>query len=240
MTPSIPTIRPFDPDDLPAMQRVRQAAFEPVFRSFRDIVGERIAVIAFADADTEQAKLLDDICAAGSGHHVVVMTLDGEIVGFVSFTADIEKRTGEIGLNAVHPDHAGRGFGTRMYAHVLARMRELGMAVATVGTGADPSRATARRAYEKAGFNAAIPSLCRTGCFEPPVRSRRLLDLALQLQGASAAFYASTSSVTVVGGGTGNPSAFSPLMWKRIASLISASTASTAGPVATHPGRSGT
>ena len=39
----------------------------------------------------------------------------------------------------------------------LARMREAGMRVATVATGADPSHAPARRAYEKAGFTVQIP-----------------------------------------------------------------------------------
>jgi len=159
MTTSRPNIRPFEPGDLPAMQRVRNAAFEPVFRSFRDIVGEKIAALALADADAEQAKLLDDICAADSTHHVLVVTIRDEIVGFVSFTIDAEKRIGEIGLNAVHPEHAGQGIGTEMYERVLARMKELGMAVATVGTGGDPSHAPARRAYEKAGFGPAIPSL---------------------------------------------------------------------------------
>ena len=130
-----------------------------MFRSFRAIVGEEIAALAFAHADAEQAKLLDGICAAGSGHQVLVVTLGDEVVGFVSFTVDAGKRTGEIGLNAVHPAHAGRGIGTAMYEHVLARMKELGMALATVGTGADPSHAPARRAYEKAGFGPAIPSV---------------------------------------------------------------------------------
>lgn len=154
-----PAIRPFQPDDLPALQRVRQAAFAPIFRSFRAIVGAKIAAIAFDRADDEQARLLDDICAAGSGHHVLVVTVGEDIVGFVSFTVDAARRTGEIGLNAVHPDHAGRGLGTWMYGHALARMKELGAAVATVGTGGDPSHAPARRAYEKAGFGPALPSV---------------------------------------------------------------------------------
>jgi hypothetical protein len=44
-------------------------------------------------------------------------------------------------------------------------MKEAGMQVATVSTGGDPSHAPARRAYEKAGFTASIPSNCwlRTG-----------------------------------------------------------------------------
>jgi GNAT superfamily N-acetyltransferase len=159
VTTLVPTIRPFEPGDLPGMQRVRQAAFEPIFQSFRDLVGEKIAAVAFADADAEQTKLLDELCAAGSGHDVLVMAIGEEVVGFVSFTADPAKRIGEIGLNAVHPDQAGRGLGTAMYEHVLARMRALGMEAATVGTGADPSHAPARRAYEKAGFGPALPSL---------------------------------------------------------------------------------
>ena len=159
MTASGPDIRPFEPGDLPAVQRVREAAFEPVFRSFRGIVGVEIAAVAFAHADAEQARLLDGICGAASGYQALVAAVGGEVVGFVTFTIDAEKRTGEIGLNAVHPEHAGRGVGTRMYERALARMREAGMVLATVSTGADPSHAPARRAYEKAGFGPALPSV---------------------------------------------------------------------------------
>jgi predicted N-acetyltransferase YhbS len=154
-----PDIRPFRPGDLPAMRRVREAAFGPVFRSFRGIVGAEIAAIAFARADAEQAELLDGICAAGSGHHVLVAAIGGEIVGFVSFTVDADQRTGEIGLNAVRLERAGRGVGAALYGHALARMKGLGAALATVSTGGDPSHAPARRAYEKAGFGAALPSV---------------------------------------------------------------------------------
>src|SRR3954451_2990666 len=123
VTASDPSVRPFEPGDLPALQHIRQAAFEPVFRSFREIVGAEIGAIAFAHADAEQAQLLDDVCAAGSGHHMLVVTVGEAIAGFVCFSLDAAKCTGEIGLNAVHPDHAGRGLGTWMYEHVLARMK---------------------------------------------------------------------------------------------------------------------
>jgi ribosomal protein S18 acetylase RimI-like enzyme len=159
MTLAAPDIRPFKPGDLPALQRIRRAAFAPVFRSFAEIVGTPIADIAFAEADAEQARLLDSICTSGSGHHLWVVTLGEKIVGFVSCTIDTDRRIGEIGLNAVHPDHAGQGVGTEMYRHVITRMKELGMAIVTVGTGDDPSHAPARRAYEKAGFGPAIPSV---------------------------------------------------------------------------------
>jgi len=158
VTASDPIIRPFAPADLPALQRIREAAFAPVFRSFRVAVGPEIAALAFAHADSDQAQLLNDICAAGSAHTVLVVVIGQETVGFISFTLDADRRTGEIGLNAIHPNHAGRGLGTWMYEHILVRMKALGAALATVGTGGDPSHAPARRAYEKAGFGPAIPS----------------------------------------------------------------------------------
>jgi GNAT superfamily N-acetyltransferase len=152
-------IRPFTSDDLPVLQRVRAAAFEPVFRSFREIVGGPIAAAALPGAEDEQARLLDELCGPGSRHEVLVATIDAEVAGFVSFTVDMRARMGEIGLNAVHPAQAGRGIGSAMYRHALARMRERGAIAVAVSTGADAGHAPARRAYEKAGFAAALPSV---------------------------------------------------------------------------------
>jgi ribosomal protein S18 acetylase RimI-like enzyme len=84
---------------------------------------------------------------------------DHLIVGFVSFSLDQTKRIGEIGLNAVHPDHAGQGIGTMLYDFAIDRMRGAGMLLATVGVGGDPNHGPAQRAYRKAGFGPAIPSL---------------------------------------------------------------------------------
>src|SRR5690606_34358639 len=134
-------IRDFEAADLPAMQALRKAAFEPIFRSFRQIVGPEIAAVAFAQADDDQAKLLEDVCAPGSGHHVLVAARSDAVVGCVSFTVDADTRIGEVGLAAVHPADAGRGLGTRLVEDALGRMRALGAAVATVGTGGDPSHA---------------------------------------------------------------------------------------------------
>jgi ribosomal protein S18 acetylase RimI-like enzyme len=152
-------IRPFRPADLPAMQELRRLAFRPVFQSFRDIVGEEIGEVAFSDADAEQSRLLKTLCGTGSGHQVFVVTVSDEVVGFVAFSLDEQKQLGEIGLNAMHPAHAGQGIGAAMYAFVLERMKSAGMKVATVSTGGDPSHAPARRAYEKVGFGQALPAV---------------------------------------------------------------------------------
>ena len=153
------TIRPFEAGDRPRLHEIREEAFRPVFRSFRDIVGDEIAPLAFAAAETEQAAHLDALCEPDTSSKLYVAELGPDIVGFMAVSLDHQKRIGEIGLNAVHPAHAGQGVGTRLYAHALAAMRDAGMTIASVGTGGDPSHAPARRAYEKAGFDVAIPSL---------------------------------------------------------------------------------
>jgi GNAT superfamily N-acetyltransferase len=97
--------------------------------------------------------------APDSGWEVFAAEQAGAVVGFVSIRMNHETRVGEIGLNAVHPEHAGKGLGTAMYEFAAARMKNAGMRVATVSTGGDPSHAPARRAYEKGGFAVHIPSV---------------------------------------------------------------------------------
>ena len=145
------------------LEEVRQAAFAPVFASFRSMLGEDIYNLAQAREDEAQGALLASLLAPASRWEVYVAEIAGAVVGFVSVQLNPETRVGEIGLNAVHPDHAGKGIGTAMYDFALACMTEAGMRVATVATGGDPSHAPARRAYEKAGFTVQIPSvwLCR-------------------------------------------------------------------------------
>lgn len=152
-------IKSFRPQDVEALQQIRELAFVPVFESFRHLVGPEIAEVALASAEAEQAQLLTKICALDSLEQLFVALLDGQIVGFVAVSLDKETRVGEIGLNAVHPDFSGRGIGTRLYRHAIEVMKAAGMKVASVGTGGDPSHAPARRAYEKAGFGPSIPSI---------------------------------------------------------------------------------
>jgi GNAT superfamily N-acetyltransferase len=151
-------MRPLAPGDLPRLQAIRQAAFAPIFQSFRDIVGPEIAALALAGSDAEQAGHLDEICGSRSEWRVGVVLVEDEVVGFISIKLD-DSGVGELGLNAVHPDHAGRGIGSWMYREALAELKHRGAKVATVGTGGDPSHAPARRAYEKAGFGPVIPSI---------------------------------------------------------------------------------
>ena len=145
------------------LQAIRRAAFAPVFASFRVLLVDEIYDLAQRRHDEAQGGYLTSLLAADSGWDLYVAQLGNEIVGFVSVQFNRETLVGEIGLNAVDPAWAGQGIGAAMYEFVLARMKEAGMQVATVSTGGDPSHAPARRAYQKVGFDAAIPSvwMCR-------------------------------------------------------------------------------
>lgn len=159
MSPDRPRIRRAEIADLPRLQEIREAAFAPVFASFRSLLGETIYDVAQANEDAAQAEYLTSLLDPSGEWHLYAGELSGEIVGFVSIRLDEDAGTGEIGLNAVHPDFGGRGIGTWLYDFVLDRMTEAGLKVATVSTGADSSHAPARRAYEKAGFSVGIPSV---------------------------------------------------------------------------------
>ncbi|WP_053233926.1 GNAT family N-acetyltransferase [Sandaracinus amylolyticus] len=146
-------------EHLPRFEQIRAAAFAPVFASFRAILGDELYELVQARDDAAQPALLASMLQPDSGWEVYAAQRAAIVVGFVSVRLDPTTKVGEIGLNAVDPDHAGHGIGTAMYDFALARMREAGMRAATVGTGGDPSHAPARRAYAKVGFDAAIPSV---------------------------------------------------------------------------------
>lgn len=152
-------IRRARPNDAIRLQAIRRAAFAPIFASFRSILGDEIYETAQRRDDDAQEGLLASMLVPDSPWALYVAELAHEIIGFVAIQLNRERKVGEIGLNALHPAHAGKGFGTAMYEFALSHMREAGMQIATVGTGGDPSHAPARRAYRKAGFDVEIPSV---------------------------------------------------------------------------------
>ena len=156
-------IRPVKSDEISRLQEIRQAAFAPVFASFRSILGDEIYELAQAKEDDGQETLFSSMLEPDSDWEVYTAELAGTVVGFLALQNNLDTYIGEIGLNAVDPDYSGKGIGTAMYNFAIARMKEVGMKVAIVATGGDPGHAPARRAYKKAGFTVEISSvwMCR-------------------------------------------------------------------------------
>jgi ribosomal protein S18 acetylase RimI-like enzyme len=161
MTPAeagTPTIRPLRPEDIDTICDIAVRAWEPVFAEFRRRMGD--AIFSAKHSAWREDK------AGQVRHHaqnhpdwVIVTELDGRVVGFLTFVIREQSSFGEIGNNAVDPDHQGRGFGSAQCERALEIFREKGLKHAEVWTGLDDSHAPARAQYEKVGFWQAWPAV---------------------------------------------------------------------------------
>jgi acetyltransferase (GNAT) family protein len=150
-------IRSFQDTDLDAIVELSLRAWEPVFESLREVLGDpiftRLHQPGWRDA---QAEAVRSSCV-DQGHDVFVAVADGEPVGFAT-----------VGLNAFH---VGMGVvdmiavATQLMRHSAEHMRAEGMDIAAVGTGGDPGHAPARAMYAASGYTAL-----------PVVRYLKLLD----------------------------------------------------------------
>ncbi len=149
--------RPEDTEDI-AVIAVR--AWEPIFREREGVLGEDLMRRERGGRDwrEEKGRQVRRHCEQ-LPDSVLVTELGGRVVGFLTFHGNRESGILEIGNNAVDPQHQGRGLGTAQYEYVLDWARENGFVYAKVGTGLDGCHAPARAAYQKAGFDMAIPAV---------------------------------------------------------------------------------
>lgn len=146
-------IRPVRDADVENLVRLSLLAWEPVFRSFEQLLGHAIYTRIWPDWRSGQREAIEAVCHDGEKTTVWVAEADGMVVGFVAYALH-EDRTGEVQLLAVHPEYQNRGIGTELNIFALQKMKDSGMVMARVETGGDPSHAPARRSYEKAGYTA--------------------------------------------------------------------------------------
>ena len=149
-------IVPAAEEHMEAIGDIAVAAWTPIREIFRRDMGDELYNAFFDGWQAEKRAGVQAQARSGRGY---VALLDGEVVGFISYAINKEKKTGEICGNAVNPEIRGKGIGPKMYEFVLNKMREEGAEYATVNTGLDDGHAPARRAYEKAGFKANLPSI---------------------------------------------------------------------------------
>lgn len=90
---------------------------------------------------------------------MLVALVEDDPAGLLVYKLDHETKTGEIEFLVVNPAYQQMGIATQLNQLVLDKMTEGGMSVAVVGTGGDPSHAPACRAYEKIGFDKALPTV---------------------------------------------------------------------------------
>ena len=144
-------IRPMRKEDIDGLVQLSLLAFEPIFRSFAQILGPDVYPTVYPDWKTSQSEGVKSACE-NEKIDVWVAELDGRVVGYIAYELHENDQSGEVQLLAVHPEYQNDGIGTALNHLALEKMQEAGMRVAVVGTGGDASHAPARRSYEKAGY----------------------------------------------------------------------------------------
>lgn len=150
------TIVPAKEEHLEIAGDIAVKAWTPIREEFKRLLGEEVYTPFFENWQTSKRNGVINNLKSGRGY---VALVDNHVAGFVSYSVDMDKKTGEILANAVDSQFSGMGIGTMMYCFVLDKMRQEGMLHATVLTGGDDAHAPARHSYEKAGFEKFLPSV---------------------------------------------------------------------------------
>ena len=153
------SIRPAGAGDMDAVCDIAKRAWERVHDSFRNMMGAEMHDELCANwREGKAAQIRSHFDRAPEWVYVVVAE-EGAIAGFVTFRIETEKSLGTLGNNAIDPNIQGKGLGTAMYQFALDLFREMGLRFATVHAGLDEGHASARKAYERAGFDVALPEV---------------------------------------------------------------------------------
>lgn len=145
-------VRPSRSEDLPGIVEFALRAWEPVYASLREVLGDGIFLRLHPDWKADQAAAVSSSCT-GADRDVFVAVVDGRPVGFAAVALNaFHERMGVIDIIATDPDYQRRGVAKRLTAAALDHMRESGMDIAVVETGGDAGHAPAREAYTAAGF----------------------------------------------------------------------------------------
>jgi ribosomal protein S18 acetylase RimI-like enzyme len=159
-------IRPYDEGDLDAIVDLSLRAWEPIFGSLREVLGEAIfARLHRPDWRAVQAEAVRSTCT-NDERSVFVAAAEGRAVGFVAVALDaFHEGMGVVDIVAVDPAYQRRGIAGQLMDRAVEHMRAEGMDIAVVETGGDAGHGPARDLYESLGYTAL-----------PVVRYLKLLD----------------------------------------------------------------
>ena len=153
------SIREMEPRDHERVLEIALVAFAPVYAEDEQILGEELFAWVHPDWREEKKHQIQWAFQKDTWT-VLVAERDNVVIGFVTFGPNYVGNGGEIGNNAVHPDYQRQGVSQLLYREVLRRMHAAGYKYVTVNSGdGDTTNLPAFRAYKKAGFNIALPSV---------------------------------------------------------------------------------
>ena len=149
-------IRLAEERDVERLVSIARNEWSAVYDGYRDQLGDELFAMVYpTPLDTKEAQ----IRGVALGGCCYVTEIDGTVAGFVTYQYDEKLKIGAISNNAVSAEFRGMGIAPRMYEFIFELLRSKGALAVRVMTGLDDAHAPARRAYEKAGFSANLPSV---------------------------------------------------------------------------------
>jgi GNAT superfamily N-acetyltransferase len=148
-------IRPYEETDLESIVDFALRAWQPVFESLRQVLGDAIFVrLHQPEWATLQAEAVRSTCTSGE-RDVFVAVADGQPVGFAAVALNaFHEGMGVVDMIAVDPRYQRRGIAKLLMERSAEHMRAQGMDIAAAGTGGDPGHGPARALYEALGYTA--------------------------------------------------------------------------------------
>ncbi|OGF44655.1 MAG: hypothetical protein A2452_08020 [Candidatus Firestonebacteria bacterium RIFOXYC2_FULL_39_67] len=108
-------------------------------------------IIGFDWWERKAVDIMRDVENYPSGAYV--MDLEGKITGFIITSMEKRFSVGKVHALAIHPEHQGAGFGTRLLKHALKVFKTNGMKLARIEVLED--NPNAYQLYKKLGFDEA-------------------------------------------------------------------------------------
>jgi ribosomal protein S18 acetylase RimI-like enzyme len=152
------SVRDFESADLDRIAEITKAAWEPVYESYRENMGDELFDAKYGDWREYKVSQVKRDCRRDPAS-VRIACLDDDVAGYATFSVDKDAGIGEIGNNAVDPACQGRGVATTLYDDLLEEFEDRDLKFAEVSTGLTDPFAPARRTYEKVGFDIERPAV---------------------------------------------------------------------------------
>jgi GNAT superfamily N-acetyltransferase len=146
-------IEAYRPEQKPEIIALSLRAWGPVFEGLRPAV-PAYAYEAFYPQGwaVRQAQEVEEVLDQDEASIWVALDEAGVVIGWAGLLFHRAVQLGEIRIIAVDPQHHRQGIASALLNAGEQLMRDEGLKVALVGTGADPGHAPARRTYENAGY----------------------------------------------------------------------------------------
>lgn len=124
-------IRPYRPEDLPALKAITVAAFDGV--SIDQGIENEFGLVNGRDWRWRKARHLDED-AAREPDGIFVAEQDGQPIGYITTWQDREAGIGHIPNIAIAAEFRGHGLGRTLIEHALDHFREAGLSHAKIET----------------------------------------------------------------------------------------------------------